>query len=312
MKAIVTGANGQLGYDVIRELCNRDYVVVATARDKSKINLNGINNISKLSMENLDISNESEVASLIEAVKPDAVINCAAWTAVDAAEDEENKPLVEKVNVLGSRNLAKACKVNDAKLVHISTDYVYDGQGDKPWDPNAKTNNPVNYYGKTKLEGEHEIRSIMDKYFVVRISWAYGENGSNFVKTMLKLGKKYNELKVVSDQIGTPTYTFDLARLLVDMAESKQYGTYNASNEGTYISWYEFAKAIFEIGASLGVKEYSSENLTVNPVTTEEYGVSKAKRPFNSRLDKSKLVENGFKLLPDWKDSLNNFIKKVI
>ena len=232
-------------------------------------------------------------------MKPDAVIHCAAWTNVDGAEDEANKGKVFKINIEGTRNMAEAVRAMDAKMVYLSTDYVFSGQGDKPWLPDEKDFAPLNVYGESKLGGEKAVSELLTKYFIVRIAWVFGRNGKNFIKTMLNLGKTHDTLRVVKDQIGTPTYTYDLSRLLVDMIDTDKYGYYHATNEGGFISWADFAKAIFE-EAKMDTK--------VIPVTTEEYGLSKAKRPFNSRLDKSKLVANGFKPLPTWRDALHRYL----
>ncbi|HBJ98084.1 MAG TPA: dTDP-4-dehydrorhamnose reductase, partial [Clostridiales bacterium] len=239
-----------------------------------------------------------------ELIKPDAVIHCGAWTAVDDAEDEQNREKVKRINETGTENIAQACKKIDCKMIYISTDYVFSGQGDKPWQPDCKDYSPLNVYGQSKLDGEKAVTRNLDKYFIVRIAWVFGQNGKNFIKTMLSLADKgYKELKVVDDQIGTPTYTYDLARLLVDMVESEKYGYYHATNEGGYISWADFAEEIFA---------QAGKNVKVNRVTTQQYGLSKAKRPFNSRLDKSKLVENGFTPLPDWKDALQRFLQTFL
>jgi len=251
----------------------------------------------------LDFTDKNAVFSVLEQIKPDAVIHCGAWTAVDDAEDEQNREKVKKINETGTENIAQACKKIDCKMVYISTDYVFNGQGDKPWQPDCKDYSPLNVYGQSKLDGEKAVTRNLDKYFIVRIAWVFGQNGKNFIKTMLSLADKgYKELKVVDDQIGTPTYTYDLARLLVDMVESEKYGYYHATNEGGYISWAGFAEEIFS---------QAGKSVKVNRVTTQQYGLSKAKRPFNSRLDKSKLVENGFKPLPDWKDALQRFLQKI-
>ena len=250
----------------------------------------------------LDITEEAAVKKTISEINPDVVVHCAAWTAVDAAEDEENKDKVFAINVNGTRFIAESCKSIAAKMVYISTDYVFDGQGTAPWTADCKDYAPLNVYGKTKLEGELAVSRTLDNYFIVRIAWVFGVNGNNFIKTMLNVGKKFDTLKVVNDQIGTPTYTYDLSRLLVDMCETDKYGYYHATNEGGYISWYDFACEIFKQAG------YTTK---VNPVTTEEYGISKAKRPFNSRLDKSKLSENGFELLPTWKDALQRYLKEI-
>ena len=250
----------------------------------------------------MDITDKASVEKVIKEANVDAVVHCAAWTAVDAAEDEENQPKVRLVNVTGTQNIADVCKELDIKMLYLSTDYVFDGQGTTPWEPDCKDYKPLNVYGQTKLEGELAVSSNLDKYFIVRIAWVFGVNGKNFIKTMLNVGKKYPQVKVVNDQIGTPTYTYDLARLLVDLAESDKYGYYHATNEGGYISWYDFTVEIFKQAG------YTTEVL---PVTTEEYGLSKAARPFNSRLDKSKLVENGFKPLPTWQDALSRYLKEI-
>lgn len=291
MKILVTGAKGQLGHDVINELLSRGHEPVG------------------VDIAEMDITDFASVNSVIPSVNPDAVIHCAAWTAVDAAEDMPEK--VHAVNAVGTENIAKVCKELNCKMMYISTDYVFDGQGETPWDPDCKDYKPLNVYGQTKLDGELAVSRLLEKYFIVRIAWVFGVNGNNFIKTMLKVGKNHDVLKVVKDQIGTPTYTYDLARLLVDMIETEKYGYYHATNEGGYISWHEFACAIFEKAHELGHTEYSSDRLTVNAVTTEEYGISKAKRPFNSRLDKSKLVANGFAPLPTWQDALERYLKEL-
>ncbi len=303
MKALVTGVGGQLGYDVMGELKRRGYIAVG-----SDI-LESVN--ADFPYISLDITDKAAVEKVINEEKPDVVIHCAAWTAVDKAEDKDNINTVRLINAKGTENIALACKAVNAKMIYISTDYVFNGEGTEPWQPDCKDYAPLCVYGKTKLEGELAVSSILDKYFIVRIAWVFGKNGSNFIKTMLRIGKKFDTLKVVNDQIGTPTYTFDLSRLLVDMAESEKYGYYHATNEGGYISWYDFTKEIFRQAAELGYTEYSEENVAVNPVTTAEYGVSKAKRPFNSRLDKTKLVKNGFAPLPHWKDALSRYLKEL-
>lgn len=284
MKVFVTGVRGQLGYDVVNECKKRGYEVIG------------------VDIEEMDITDANAVERVITAACPDVVVHCAAWTAVDAAEEAENIPKVRAVNAIGTQNIANVCKILGCKLIYISTDYVFDGQGTKPWVPDQKDYRPLNVYGQTKLEGELAVADTLEKYFIVRIAWVFGLNGKNFIKTMLSVGKKYDTVRVVSDQIGTPTYTYDLARLLVDMAKTEKYGYYHATNEGGYISWYEFACEIFRQAG------YPTK---VIPVTTQEYGLSKAKRPFNSRLDKSKLVENGFAPLPDWKDALGRYLKEI-
>lgn len=284
MKVLVTGVKGQLGHDVVAELNKRNHVAVG------------------VDIEEMDITDAESVNRVIESEKPDVVVHCAAWTAVDAAEDIENKKKVYAINVEGTRNIANACKKIGAKMIYISTDYVFDGQGETPWKPDNKNYSPLNFYGETKLGGELAVSETLTKYFIVRIAWVFGLNGKNFIKTMLNVGKTHDTVRVVNDQIGTPTYTFDLARLLVDMAETEKYGYYHATNEGGFISWYDFTKEIYRQAG------YSTKVL---PVTTAEYGLSKAKRPFNSRLDKSKLRENGFTPLPDWKDALRRYLKEL-
>lgn len=282
MKILVTGVKGQLGYDVVNELKSRRHEAVGVDIDE------------------MDITDSVAVGKVLQSVKPNAVIHCAAWTAVDAAEDNEEK--VRLVNACGTENIATECKKLGCKMMYISTDYVFDGQGVKPWLPDCKDYKPLNVYGCTKLEGENAVSSLLDKYFIVRIAWVFGKNGNNFIKTMLKLSATHDTLRVVNDQIGTPTYTFDLARLLADMIETEKYGYYHATNEGGYISWCEFAEEIFR---------QAKRNVTVIPVTTKEYGLSKAARPFNSRLDKSKLAENGFVPLPTWQNALKRYLKEI-
>ena len=299
MKVLVTGVAGQLGFDVVNELKKRNIEVYATDRQEEDSVLNKSNWDAYFK---LDISEKDSVDSLVNKIGPDAIIHCAAWTNVDGAESEENKPLVEKANVLGTDNLVKAAKNNGSKFLYISTDYVFSGEGEKPWEPDETDYNPQNYYGITKLLGEKAVSTQISNYFIVRIAWVFGLNGKNFVKTMYNVGKNHDVVKVVNDQIGTPTFTLDLARLLVDMIESDKYGYYHATNEGGYISWYDFTCEIYKL-AGLKTK--------VIPVTTEEYGLSIAKRPHNSRLDKSKLVKNGFKPLPDWKDAVKRYLDLI-
>jgi len=294
LKAFVTGVCGQLGYDVMNELAKRGYDAIG-----SDIQISAD---TKYPYIQLDITDKEAVINAISAFKPDIVIHCAAWTAVDDAEDNDNIPKVRAINVDGTQHIADACKIIDCRMIYISTDYVFNGQGTEPWQPDCKDYAPQNIYGQSKLDGELAVANTLNKYFIVRIAWVFGTNGKNFVKTMLNVGKKYPEVRVVSDQIGTPTYTFDLARLLVDIAETDKYGYYHATNEGGYISWYDFTVEIYK-QAGLRTK--------VIPVTTAEYGLSKAKRPFNSRLDKSKLVENGFEPLPIWKDALRRYLKTI-
>ena len=297
MKVFVTGVGGQLGYDVMNELAGRGYECYGSdilPKDKIALPYNYVQ---------LDITNQFAVEKVIYQIAPDAVVHCAAWTAVDAAEEEENKPKVMAINAIGSKYIAEACKKIDCKLVYISTDYVFNGEGTEPWQADCKEYAPLNVYGWSKLEGEKAVSDVLSKYFIVRIAWVFGKNGNNFIKTMLNVGEKYDTLRVVYDQIGTPTYTFDLARLLVDMLETDKYGYYHATNEGGFISWYDFACEIFR---------QAGYNTKVLPVTTAEYGLSKAKRPFNSRLDKSKLLLNGFKPLPDWKDALKRYLDLIL
>lgn len=302
MKVFVTGVAGQLGHDVMNELASRGYVGVGTDLAESYSGIQDSTYVTTVEYVSLDITDKSAVMNTIKSIKPDVVVHCAAWTAVDLAEDEDKQAKVKAINVDGTQNIADACKEIDAKMVYISTDYVFDGQGTKPWNPDCKDYKPLNVYGETKLGGELAVSNTLSKYFIVRIAWVFGKNGNNFIKTMLYVGKKFDTLKVVNDQIGTPTYTYDLARLLVDMIETDKYGYYHATNEGGYISWYDFACEIF--------KQAGYTN-NVIPVTTKEYGLSKAARPFNSRLDKSKLVENGFKPLPTWQDALKRYLQEI-
>ncbi len=303
MRVFVTGVGGQLGYDVMQELKRRGHEGIGSDLAPAE---------NRTAYVPLDITDEAAVRRTVAQIRPDAVVHCAAWTAVDLAEEEENAAKVHAINAGGTAYLAAACRENDCKMAYISTDYVFNGQGETPWEPDCRDYAPLNVYGKSKLDGELAVAGALEKYFIVRIAWVFGKNGQNFIKTMLKLGKTHDRIRVVSDQIGTPTYTFDLARLLVDMIETEKYGYYHATNEGGYISWYEFTKEIFRQAAALGHSEYEEGRLSVVPVTTEEYGVSKAARPFNSRLDKSKLAENGFRPLPDWKDALSRYLKELM
>lgn len=294
MKVFVTGVGGQLGYDVVNELKKRGYEAVGSdISDKAAMNCEYIK---------LDITDSEAVEKVISEVNPDVVIHCAAWTAVDAAEEKENIQKVRAINVDGTQYIANVCKQLDCKMIYISTDYVFNGQGIALWQPDCKEYDPQNIYGQSKLDGEIAVADTLDKYFIVRIAWVFGINGKNFIKTMLDVGKKYDTVRVVNDQIGTPTYTYDLARLLVDMAESEKYGYYHATNEGGFISWYDFTCEIFR---------QAGYTTNVVPVTTAEYGLSKAVRPFNSRLDKSKLTENGFEPLPEWQDALSRYLKEL-
>lgn len=300
MKVLVTGAAGQLGHDVMNELAKRGYEGIGCDLAPEYAGAADGSAVTKMPYCSLDITDQAAVARTIAAEKPDAVVHCAAWTAVDLAEDADKLQKVRAINVDGTRNIAAACKEAGCKMVYISTDYVFDGQGTEPWQPDCKDYAPLNVYGQSKLDGELAVSGLLEQYFIVRIAWVFGLSGKNFVKTMLSLAQNHDTIRVVNDQIGTPTYTFDLARLLVDMIETEKYGYYHATNEGGYISWYDFACEIFR---QAGVQ------VNVVPVTTAEYGLSKAARPFNSRLDKSKLVENGFTPLPTWQDALGRYLK---
>lgn len=311
MKVLVTGVAGQLGHDVMNELSKRGIEGIGTDIADAYAGVQDGTAVTEMRYVPIDLTDAETVEARIIFEQPDAVIHCAAWTAVDAAEDEENQAKVKAINFGGTRNVAKVCATLDIPMMYISTDYVFDGQGEEPWKPDCKDYNPLSVYGSTKLQGEKAVVANLEKFFIVRIAWVFGSNGNNFIKTMLNVGKKYNQLRVVNDQIGTPTYTYDLARLLVDMIQTDKYGYYHATNEGGYISWYDFTKEIFRQAVELGYEEYSEDKVLVTPVTTQEYGVSKATRPFNSRLDKSKLVENGFELLPTWQDALSRYLKEL-
>ena len=294
MKVFVTGVGGQLGYDMMQQLMARGHTCVGS-------------DILPQCQEPwaylpLDITDEQAVMAALEQVRPDAVVHCAAWTAVDAAEESENYEKVFAINAHGTLHIAQACKALNCKMIYISTDYVFSGQGETPWEPDCREFDPLNLYGRTKWMGEEAVRQLLEKYFIVRIAWVFGKNGKNFVKTMLNVGRKYDTVRVVCDQIGTPTYTEDLSRLLCDMVETDRYGCYHVTNEGGYISWYDFTCEIYR-QAGLSTQ--------VIPVTTEEYGLSKAARPYNSRLDKSKLLENGFQPLPDWRDALRRYLSNL-
>ena len=302
MKVFVTGVAGQLGHDVVNEVCRRGYTAVGSDIAAEYAGVQDGSAVTKCQYVALDITDKAAVSSVLTEIAPDVVVHCAAWTAVDMAEDDDKVEKVRAINAGGTQNIADACKALSCKMVYISTDYVFDGQGQSPWQPDCKDYKPLNVYGQTKLEGELAVANTLEKYFIVRIAWVFGLNGNNFIKTMLNIGKKYPELRVVNDQIGTPTYTYDLSRLLVDMIETEKYGYYHATNEGGYISWYDFACEIFRQAG------YTTK---VTPVTTEEYGLSKAARPFNSRLDKSKLVQNGFTPLPTWQDALSRYLKEI-
>lgn len=302
MKVFVTGVCGQLGHDVMNELAKRGYEGVGSDIQEAYAGVADGTAVTTAPYVSLDITDQAAVEKVITEIHPAVIVHCAAWTAVDMAEDDDKVAKVRAINAGGTQNIANVAKAIDAKMVYISTDYVFDGQGETPWQPDCKDYKPMNVYGQTKLEGELAVANTLSKYFIVRIAWVFGKNGKNFIKTMLKVGKNHDEVKVVNDQIGTPTYTFDLARLLVDMIETDKYGYYHATNEGGYISWYDFTKEIYKVAG------YTTK---VTPVTTEEYGLSKAARPFNSRLDKSKLVENGFTPLPTWQDALRRYIDEL-
>ena len=302
MKVFVTGVGGQLGHDVMNELYKRGYVGVGSDIAPAYSGVQDGSAVTEMPYVQMDITDAAAVEKTITQVKPDVVVHCAAWTAVDMAEDDALVEKVRAINAGGTQNIADVCKALDCKMVYISTDYVFDGQGETPWEPDCKDYKPLNVYGQTKLEGELAVANTLEKYFIVRIAWVFGLNGKNFIKTMLSVGKKFDTLRVVNDQIGTPTYTLDISRLLVDMVETEKYGYYHATNEGGYISWYDFACEIFKQAG------YTTK---VNPVTTEEYGLSKAARPFNSRLEKSKLVEAGFAPLPTWQDALSRYLKEI-
>ena len=302
MKVFVTGVGGQLGHDVMNELAKRGYEGIGSDIAASYSGIADESAVTTMPYKPMDITDATQVESTISAENPDIVIHCAAWTAVDLAEDEDKREKVFAINAKGTENIAKVCKKLDCKMVYISTDYVFDGQGTEPWKPDCKDYKPLNVYGQTKLEGELAVSGNLEKYFIVRIAWVFGLNGKNFIKTMLNVGKTHDTVRVVNDQIGTPTYTLDLSRLLVDMVETEKYGYYHATNEGGFISWYDFTKEIYR---QAGLKT------NVVPVTTAEYGLSKAARPFNSRLDKSKLQESGFKPLPTWQDALSRYLKEI-
>ncbi len=312
MKIFVTGVGGQLGHDVMNELNQRGYEGVGSDLAPSYSGIQDGSAVTGMPYVSMDITDEGSVETVLMKEKPDVVVHCAAWTAVDMAEDDDKVEKVRLVNAVGTKYIALACKKLNCKMIYLSTDYVFDGLGEEPWQPDCKDYKPLNVYGQTKLEGELAVSENLDKYFIVRIAWVFGVNGKNFIKTMLNLGKTHDRITVVNDQIGTPTYTFDLARLLVDMLETERYGYYHATNEGGYISWYDFTTEIFRQAAALGHEEYDPQHMTVVPVSTAEYGASKAKRPFNSRLDKRKLTEQGFTPLPTWQDALARYLKEVL
>ena len=302
MKLFVTGVAGQLGHDVMNELDKRGYEGVGSDLAPQYSGIQDGSSVTRMPYVSVDITDAAAVEKAITEAGVDGVVHCAAWTAVDAAEDEDKQEIVRRVNVLGTENIAKVCKKLGIKMMYLSTDYVFDGQGTTPWEPDCKAYAPLNVYGQTKLGGELAVAQTLGKYFIVRIAWVFGLNGKNFIKTMLKVAKNHPQVRVVNDQIGTPTYTYDLARLLVDMMETEKYGYYHVTNEGGYISWYDFTKEIYR---QAGI---STE---VQPVTTAEYGLSKAARPFNSRLEKKKLKENGFTPLPTWQDALGRYLQEL-
>lgn len=303
MKLFVTGVGGQLGHDVVNEAVSRGYEVIGSDIAEYYSGVADGSPVTVALYVSLDITDKEAVQNIVEELRPDAIIHCAAWTAVDAAEEKENQDRVYQINVLGTRYIAEAAKAVDAKMIYLSTDYVFDGTGNKPWEPDNENFAPLNYYGKTKLEGELAVKQILDRYFIVRIAWVFGLNGKNFIKTMIGVGKSHDKVRVVNDQIGTPTYTLDLARLLIDMIETEEYGCYHATNsEDDYISWYDFCCEIYR---QCGI------NAEVIAVSTSEYGLSKAARPYNSRLNKKKLVDAGFKPLPDWKSAVKRYLNET-
>lgn len=302
MKILVTGVCGQLGHDVVNNAIARGHEAYGSDIQPIYSGVADESSVTSAPYVQLDITDKDTVFSVIEEIRPDAIIHCAAWTAVDAAEDEENIEKVHAINALGTKYIAEAAKSVDCKMLYLSTDYVFDGKGERPWEPDDKCYAPLNVYGQSKLDGELAVSGTLEKYFIVRISWVFGLNGKNFIKTMINVGKTHDTVRVVNDQIGTPTYTLDLSRLLVDMIETEKYGYYHATNEGGYISWYDFCVEFY--------KQYGLTT-TVIPVTTEEYGLSKAARPSNSRLDKSKLSANGFEPLPDWKDAVRRYLEEA-
>ena len=302
MRVFVTGVGGQLGHDVVNELDRRAHEAIGSDIQAVYSGVNDGSAVAAAPYVQMDITDEAAVRRTVEELKPDVIIHCAAWTNVDGAEAPENREKVHQINAVGTENIAKAAKAVDAKMVYISTDYVFDGQGTRPWEPDDKCYAPLNVYGQSKLDGELAVSRILEKYFIVRIAWVFGLNGKNFIKTMINVGKTHDTVRVVNDQIGTPTYTLDLARLLVDMVETEKYGYYHATNEGGYISWYDFCCEFY--------KQYGLKT-TVIPVTTAEYGLSVAARPFNSRLEKKKLAEAGFKPLPAWQDAVGRYLKEA-
>ena len=302
MKVLVTGVGGQLGHDMMNELFRRGHDGIGSDIAEAYSGVKDGSPVTSMPYLKLDITDRQAVDRAVREIAPDAVVHCAAWTAVDLAEEPENLEKVRAINVEGTRNIAEACKKTGAKMLYLSTDYVFDGQGTEPWKPDCREYSPLNVYGQSKLDGELAVSGILERYYIVRIAWVFGLNGKNFIRTMLRVGKNHDSVRVVNDQIGTPTYTLDLSRLLADMIETDRYGYYHATNEGGYISWYDFTREIYR-QAGLQTR--------VIPVTTREYGLSKAARPFNSRLDKSKLTEMGFERLPSWQDALHRYLEEL-
>ncbi len=300
MKVFVTGATGQLGSDCVRELLRRGHETIGSGSRPDGMSA------AAAPYVRLDITDEAAVRETLAALRPDAVIHCAAWTAVDAAEDAANREAVDRVNRLGTKYLAEAARTAGAKMLYLSTDYVFDGQGTRPWRPDGESYAPLNVYGRSKLDGEREVGAALEEYFIVRTAWVFGRNGKNFVRTMINAGRTHEAVRVVNDQIGTPTYTADLARLLADMVVTEKYGCYHAtsaeSEPGGYISWYDFCREFY--------RQYGLDTRVI-PVSTEEYGLSKAARPKNSRLDKSKLAEAGFAPLPPWQDAVRRYLEEA-
>ena len=302
MKLFITGVGGQLGHDCVNNAIARGIETIGSDIAPQYSGIADNSAVTTAPYVQLDITDPVKVREVLSEYKPDAIIHCAAWTAVDAAEDEENREKVDRINHLGTKYIAEAAKLIDAKMLYLSTDYVFDGKGERPWQPDDKCYAPLNVYGQSKLDGELAVSSILEKYFIVRIAWVFGLNGKNFIKTMINVGKTHDTVRVVNDQIGTPSYTLDLARLLVDMIQTDKYGYYHATNEGGYISWYDFCVEFY--------KQYGLSTKVI-PVTTEEYGLSKAARPENSRLDKSKLADSGFEPLPIWQDAVARYLKEA-
>lgn len=326
MKVLVTGVGGQLGHDVMNELAERGYEGVGSDLAPEYDGIQDGTSVTAMPYISLDITDREAVMRAVGEIAPDVIVHCAAWTAVDLAEDADKQKLVRSVNVDGTKHIADAAAGCGAKIVYLSTDYVFDGTGTRPWEPDDKNYAPLNVYGQSKLDGERAVAKVTERFFIVRIAWVFGKNGKNFIRTMLDIGKSHDELRVVDDQIGTPTYTLDLSSLLVDMIETEKYGYYHATNaeladtesgytlEGTktgYISWYDFSREIFRQAAGMGYPEYDPEHLKLTPVSTKEYGESKAKRPFNSRLNKEKLTQAGFRPLPNWQDALERFLRDI-